>query len=240
MHVLIIPSWYPENKNDIGGSFFREQALALNRAGIQVGVIYQKMVPIQKFNIKLLLSRENSFIVDENVPTFSSSKLAFLPKIPFGNSYIAEKEGMKLFKEYCNNYGMPDVIHVHSALYAGVIAQKIKLIYGVPYVITEHSSSFFRNQVNWWKKIIAHKVFDNSFFNIAVSKPYSNYLSEYFPTSKWIIVPNILNDIFSNSNEHCPKNNNLFTYLHISLLDENKNVSLILKAFSELNRTEKK
>jgi hypothetical protein len=26
MHVLIIPSWYPEHSEDVGGGFFREQA----------------------------------------------------------------------------------------------------------------------------------------------------------------------------------------------------------------------
>ena len=39
MHILIIPPWYPQFSGDIGGSFFREQAIALRKAEYQVGVI---------------------------------------------------------------------------------------------------------------------------------------------------------------------------------------------------------
>ncbi|MFX4528015.1 glycosyltransferase family 4 protein, partial [Acinetobacter baumannii] len=43
MHILILPSWYPNFKGDINGSFFREQALALKENGNKVGVIYPQI-----------------------------------------------------------------------------------------------------------------------------------------------------------------------------------------------------
>ena len=36
MHVLILPSWYPETPDDVDGIFFRQQAQALQRAGLTV------------------------------------------------------------------------------------------------------------------------------------------------------------------------------------------------------------
>jgi hypothetical protein len=39
MHILVIPSWYPENSTAINGSFFREQTFALKKAGFKVGVL---------------------------------------------------------------------------------------------------------------------------------------------------------------------------------------------------------
>ena len=48
MHVLIIPSWYPEHSEDVGGGFFREQALALQTHGCKVGVIYPQLRPLSR------------------------------------------------------------------------------------------------------------------------------------------------------------------------------------------------
>ena len=51
----------------------------------------------------------------------------------------------KLYKEYIKEFGIPDIIHAHNFLYAGIIAKFIKDEYGVNYIVTEHSSSFVRN-----------------------------------------------------------------------------------------------
>ena len=38
MHILLLPSWYPETPDSLDGIFFRQQAHALARAGLRVGV----------------------------------------------------------------------------------------------------------------------------------------------------------------------------------------------------------
>ena len=40
LHILIIPSWYPDDKDDFRGSFFREQSLGILKYGCDVGVIF--------------------------------------------------------------------------------------------------------------------------------------------------------------------------------------------------------
>ena len=40
MHVVIIPSWYSNEKNSVLGSFFKEQALALKESGVNITVCY--------------------------------------------------------------------------------------------------------------------------------------------------------------------------------------------------------
>ena len=39
MHILLIPSWYPTLENPVGGCFFKDQVVALSRAGHKVGVL---------------------------------------------------------------------------------------------------------------------------------------------------------------------------------------------------------
>ena len=43
LHVLIIPSWYPEHKDHYMGSFFREQAIGIYKNGCKVGIIYPEL-----------------------------------------------------------------------------------------------------------------------------------------------------------------------------------------------------
>ena len=56
MHVLIIPSWYPEYPEDVRGCFFREQALALQKYGCKVGVIYPQLRSLKNWKSKILLA----------------------------------------------------------------------------------------------------------------------------------------------------------------------------------------
>ncbi|HYX06493.1 MAG TPA: hypothetical protein VE912_07135, partial [Bacteroidales bacterium] len=45
MHILIIPSWYKTEENPVKGSFFEEQARALNKRGHKVGVLNIQYIP---------------------------------------------------------------------------------------------------------------------------------------------------------------------------------------------------
>ena len=59
MNILVIPSWYPDNKKSnwafgqIGGSFFKEQALELNRK-VNVQIAYVRIHSLRKFKIRNL------------------------------------------------------------------------------------------------------------------------------------------------------------------------------------------
>ena len=80
MHILIIPSWYPQFSGDIGGSFFREQAIALRKAEYQVGVIYPQIRSLK--NIKSILKKPYGLTVedDEGVNTIRCYAVIFIPK----------------------------------------------------------------------------------------------------------------------------------------------------------------
>ena len=39
MHVMLLPSWYPDENDPVRGVFVRDQALALRNAGYKVGVL---------------------------------------------------------------------------------------------------------------------------------------------------------------------------------------------------------
>ncbi|WP_104484432.1 glycosyltransferase [Acinetobacter indicus] len=235
IHILIIPSWYPLFKGDVGGSFFREQAIALKKSGCTVGVIYPQVRSLK--NIKSILKKPYGLTIesDEGVDTLRWYTANYFPKIKSYNKNYWINIALKLFEIYIEKYGKPDIIHVHSMLYAGFVAQAIQEKYGIPYVITEHSSAFARN-------VIADEVLDslkpvvkNAQKCIAVSQKFSEYLELKFSQIVWHYIPNLVNDEFFipaeiKQNENSKK----IRIISICHLNKNKNTELLIKAFAKL------
>ncbi len=73
----------------------------------------------------------------------------FLPRFPFIDIDRIRwvRAGLKAFKHYIRENGLPDLIHAHCMNYAGILAQKISEKYGIPYVLTEHSSTITRGLI---------------------------------------------------------------------------------------------
>lgn len=234
MHIVVIPSWYPANSKDIGGSFFREQAIALQRFNHQVGVIYPHQLSVKDY--KKIRSHAKGVIkeIDEGMPTYRNFGLGWLPRLPYGNMKLWVAKGLKIFAEYIKDHGKPDAIHAHSMLYAGALAAAIKRQYNIPYAVTEHSSAYVSKNIKNWQLKVSRQVAGNANVRIGVSEFFCHYLETYLsPSSPWIYVPNILSYQFSAAiKRNTRSTNNTFTFLNVSLLTENKGIDLLLTAFA--------
>jgi L-malate glycosyltransferase len=232
MHICVIPSWYPLNSDDIGGSFFREQSLALQRYGHKVGVIYPHQINIREFKTKNNYANGISKELDHDMPTYRNYSVGWIPKLPYGNAYLWVKNGETLFDAYIKEHGFPDVIHAHSILNGGFLASRIKEKYGIPFVVTEHSSSYARKLLKKWQYKIADDVVHKADLLIAVSEQFCALLDKTFISGKsWKYIPNILPRQFEIEVAHKP-NSTKFAFCNISILTENKGIDVLLKAFS--------
>jgi len=138
VRVLVFPSWYPPD----GGSFFVEQIQALQKIGIKdISVLYAEPVGLRKIFSNGFKSTIRKFRIERNeefgIITIRK-KYYQLPKFQLVNLYLQTKAFLCLFDQFQKDNRMPDVIHVHSAVWAGWAAYKIKQRYEIPYVITEH------------------------------------------------------------------------------------------------------
>lgn len=233
MHILIIPSWYPQFSGDIGGSFFREQAIALKKFGHDVGVIYPQIRSLK--NIKSILKKPYGLTVenDAGVNTLRWYTANYFPKVKNYNKNHWIKVGLRLFELYIKKYGKPDVIHVHSMLYAGYVAELINKKYNIPYVITEHSTSFARNLVAKDSILELRKVVDSAHFILSVSSEFSQLLNRIFKVERWIYVPNIVNDDFINY-ELVEMPSNRFTFINVCFLTDKKRLDILISAFANV------
>ena len=116
MHVLIIPSWYPRFKGDNFGGFFREQAIALKRSGVDVGVIYPNIKSMKKFIPGRNKPYNTFFYKDHDVIIFQCDSYNWIPRHQKLSTALWSFLGMILFKKYIKKHGLPDVIHVQSML----------------------------------------------------------------------------------------------------------------------------
>jgi len=245
MHILIIPSWYYKRDNPVFGSFFREQAHALKRAGHRVGVIKP-----ERSSVKILrdgISRWPHYIEIENdngIPTYRHHGMAWMPSIPKRKALHWYCAGRSLYKKYCLDQGTPDIIHAHCSLYAGFLGMCLKQTFQTPLVVTEHSTAFALKQLKPFEMNFAQKVFLAADVRIAVSPSLGKLLSTLFGDAfqPWTYIPNVLDNRFSADRIRIPGSHGKkaeFRWLNIGYLLKKKGQADLLKAFAKSFKSDK-
>ena len=138
MHIMFIPSWYSNVRNKVHGSFFKEQALELQKAGVKVTVAYNEVWPLTMLG-KIHEEKGLKYNVEDGLKTYRYKNYNYIPKNPLMFK-VFNKRMEKLYKEIVKKEGTIDIIHAQSSLWGGISAAYIAEKYNIPLVITEHSS----------------------------------------------------------------------------------------------------
>src|SRR6266487_318289 len=139
-HVLFLPSFYSDPDKPLLGSFFKEQAQAVRKAGLTVGVAYVEPRRLRALRIGALKENHGQITSceEDGLPT---TRLRgwnpLLQSVPGG--LVWSLATRFLVGRYVMRFGRPDVIHAHNAHWAGFAAYQIWRRSGIPYVVTEHS-----------------------------------------------------------------------------------------------------
>ena len=136
MKILVLPSWYPPN----GGRFFKLQSESLVKLGHTVDVLILEEKGItKKRNFKI--ENKKSILTNEIRHNFYR-----IPKMNNLNIELFISKYKKLLNKYLAN-NKPDIIHVHSSIWAGVVVSEIAREKNIPYVITEHRGLFLKDKL---------------------------------------------------------------------------------------------
>lgn len=239
MHVLIIPSWYPETPEDVDGIFFRLQAQALQRSGLKIGVtapVFRSMrgKPASVVNGGYGIRS----YTEENIPTYVYKSMYFFPRLPYLDRHRWVGAGWKLFKRYVRDHGTPDIIHAHSMNHAGILAQQIHAKTGIPFVLTEHSSTYARKLIRDWQRPAMLQSAQQCSARIAVSKDFCRLLETEYGGLDWQYIPNSLSPAFIRPVDLANKPKNAdFTFCSVAHLNYNKGFDILLPAFAEALKT---
>lgn len=238
LHVLVIPSWYPQSEQDVDGIFFQNQAQALQRKGLKVGVLapmfrYLRKQPASILNGPYGFRKYRQSGLD----VYSWHSMYFFPHFPFididRRRWVAA--GVKAFKRYIQERGIPDIIHAHSMNYAGILAYTLSRKYGIPYVITEHSSTITRNLIRPHQWHIMQEAAKHCAARLAVSRHFAEVLQQKYG-NQWHYLPNILGNIFTQDFEFRSKNPPHFTLCTVSHLRRLKGHDVLLRALALAHR----
>jgi glycosyltransferase involved in cell wall biosynthesis len=231
MHILIIPSErFVTEREPLGGIFQYEQAKALVAAGHQVGVLSVGFITLRYLFKKYpYRAKENQ----SSINIWRKYKRSFLLE-RYIRPEVNVQRHLKLFKrqyeDYVCDFGHPNIIHAHNFFYAGFIAEWIKDRYGIPFVLTEHSSSFVRGYITHRCDDFLKRIGSKAIVASCVSTSFKKILESRLGL-RFEVLPNMVDNIFFAERDIYFVSTK-FTFLTIASLDSNKNQELLLRAFA--------
>ncbi|MBB6716302.1 glycosyltransferase [Clostridium gasigenes] len=229
MHIMFIPSWYSNVRNKVHGSFFKEQALALQESGISVTVAYNEIWPLT------LLGKVNekagmNFEIEGSLKTYRYKNYNFIPKSPLMFK-VFNKRMDKLYKEIVKKEGKVDLIHAQSSLWAGISAAYISKKYNIPLVITEHSSIERGSYVRESYKPLIKESYNVAKKVVVVGTGLKKEIEEFSGRNDIKVIHNLVPlELFEKKEE---KNNEEFTFFSLAFLEGEKGMDTLIKAFSD-------
>lgn len=168
----------------------------------------------------------------EGIPVYRTEGFYLLPPSGKHDYKWWVKAGLAAFKKYIHEHGKPDIIHAHNALYAGLLADKIRSVYAIPYVLTEHSSYYARNLYHASLLSKAGKAFGNASRVLVVSNFLGKGLDDIFgKTFKWKTLANVAEPVFEDSVLAEKEYNKTFSFVSIGSLIKLKQHALLIEAF---------
>ena len=238
MKILWLCSWYPHATDPFDGDFVERQAKAVALFHkVQVIHVVQNFHFLQKVKQKHVEHRtEGNLSSSVYFLPLHLHGLSFFQKLLFNQQYHSFYQ--QLIDAYIQQNGKPDIIHVHVPVKAGAIAVKLNDKYGIPFVVTEHSSAYYEHipenyfQRNRYFRHVTKITFEQAAVVSSVSHWLLHRLQELFQLRKTQMIRNVVDtDLFY----YKPVSNSKKRFIHVSLMHPLKNVTGILYALAALN-----
>ena len=200
-----------------------------------------------KTSLELLRLLKNKLFRPQDFVTFravqgtnvvAAEGFYYFPPSPLSDYIGWVRAGFAAFESYVARFGLPDLIHAHNALYAGLLAKKINLRYSIPYVLTEHSSYYHQNLVppSLYKNIRASIY--GAYKTMVVSQALKSSMIDKLGLGQdFLVMPNVLPAAFEEGIPIRPSEDSGdgFRFLCVGNLLPVKGQDLLVEAFIELS-----
>jgi len=231
--VLWLTSWYPNVTEPFSGDFIKRQAEAV--ALYQpIKTLYVGKYLIGKLSHESIITNE-LVNLEENI-LYVRDENNLVAKIKFQFAYF--KMYLKFIKHLQISSDLPNLVHVHVAMKAGLIALYLKWKYKIPYVLTEHWSGYYAiSKDSLYKKsyltrYLTRLIIKNADRFLPVSEDLGMEISRHLIPVSFQKIPNVVNtSLFYPSDNRQP---DVFRFIHVSSLLYPKNPEGIIRAFTEL------
>lgn len=237
MHVLFIPKWYP-GRNDLQlGDFLRKQAIAVAR--------YARVSVLHVAPLKELERAETHELEEQDGPWelhcyYRPSTSSFAPLRKALNMLRYRRAVERGWKRVRAERGLPDLVHAHVLLRPVLVAQMLQRRFGIPYVVSEHSSVFLdgifvrRSATYRW---LCRRGMRRAQAVSAVSRWLADALVEHGLCKDPMVLPNVVPGL----ERALPPAGTPGELLVVAdLVDRTKNVSGVLRALAEARKQDER
>jgi glycosyltransferase involved in cell wall biosynthesis len=236
-YILWLPSWYPNKFEPYLGDFIQRHAQATSLFGLITLIHFtQPGEDVNQRETHEIITTSNQLKEIVSYLEFKPSGIKVLDKIRYNIKFYSHAK--KYLTAYFKEFGLPRLVHVHVPMKAGNLALWIKKKYGIDFIVSEHSSYYLKEAPdNYYNRHFLYRqqvrtIFKNAIKVTNVSKSIGIIIANLFQLKEVVTIHNVVNtDYFSFSESK----NDLFTYVHVSTLSDQKNISGILRAFGKLN-----
>jgi glycosyltransferase involved in cell wall biosynthesis len=237
--VLWLASWYPNETDPFSGDFIKRQAEAVS--------IYQSLNVLwvgkyapryfsektERINIESRKSNLKEYIL--YYPALGNDNNIFSKIKSLYNYFNKNREFIRQLRK---KNELPDIVHVHVAIKAGLIAFYMNWKYKVPYVLTEHWSGYYSVakdslfKKSYLTRYLTRMIIKKSEMLLPVSEALGKQINKYWVQVPFQKIPNVVNTQFFYPSKY--REENRFRFIHISSLLYPKNPGGIVKSFVEL------
>lgn len=229
-YALWLPSWYPNKINHFDGDFIERHAKAVSE--------FEKLMIL--FVIKDSNQKEHGVIIEK-----IENKNITLYKAYYNKRFrwpVAEKIfslftffliQKKIFKQIVEENGLPEIVHVHVAMKAGLLALWLKKKFQIPFVVTEHWTGYWPDakpniySANWLFKKLNKKILSDASLFLPVSHSLGEVVNKKFIPIPFHVISNAVN---TNLFFFKPTAIKRFRFIHPSSMNYFKNPEGILAA----------
>lgn len=236
MNIVIIPAFFQTKSRKTLGSFFLEQARALQQKGHKVTILY-----CDTYSIKCVKDwfayNEEKFEIIEGIQIYRNRCFCPMKHGIEGHRKAFANGIQKLYDQYMKG-NKPDIIHAHCCVWAGYAAMKLSGQIGIPYVVTEHATLFqlHRDEISEKNDKVIRKIFQKAARVICVSGAFAKLIESYRPDID--VVGNVVNcDAFvprADSEKH-----RVIRFLTVCYMEEEaqlykKGIDILIQAWAEV------
>jgi len=230
MKVAIISRGTPNEKYPLYGIFEFDQAKALARKGVEVAFV---AIDFRSHSFKRKYGMRQ--YVKNGVQVFELS----LPINVYRKAIpVLQRLLLIPFKAMLKSFGKPDVVHAHFYSIAA-IASVLKKKYGIPLVVTEHSSKLNKptTEISDLDQRLAIKAYQDCDQLICVSEALrANILQNFHHDS--IVIPNMVDNSVFQCRE-TPLDDSPFIYASVGNLIPIKAFDRLIEAFAQVKENAK-
>ena len=235
-NILWLASWYPNTLDPFDGDFIQRHAKAVALFQ-KLTVIYIKKDEKRELtkDIKIISSSQDNLteiIVFYHTP---KTRFHFLNRLLSAIKY--RKVSHRILRKYIEENGKPDIVHIHVALKAGLMALFLKRTLKIPFLVTEHWSGYYKsaniniyNSGIFFKKYTL-KILANASLLLPVTHNLGQVINKDVVRIPFEVIPNVVNtDLFN----YQPSAITKFRFIHASSLNYYKNPEGIIRAVKQL------